>query len=278
MEALIIQLKGNEVLRKKLFQIAYLSGLSGEIVVSLIYHKPLDENWLQEAQKLRETLRQRFNIDFIGRAKKQKIPVDRDFIIEKLVIKNRDFSFKHIENSFTQPNAKVNINMIEWAADIATNCEDDLLEFYCGAGNFSIPLAKYFNHVVGTEIAKPSVEAAQFNIAENQINNVTIVRLSAEEFVEALLGKRTFNRLRGINLSQFTFSTVLVDPPRAGLDLATLRCVQHFDNIIYISCNPKTLVENLSSLSATHTVKKAALFDQFPFTSHMESGVWLTRK
>ena len=95
--------------------------------------------------------------------------------------------------------------------------------------------------------------------------------------MEALAGKRQFERLKGIELAERQFNTVLVDPPRAGLDPATTQMISQFDNIIYISCNPHTLVANLEALSATHKVSRAALFDQFPFTEHMESGVLLTR-
>lgn len=270
--------KSCSVLRKKLFQIDFLSGLSQECVISLLYHRQLDEAWQNAAQALHETLNSEFNVSIIGRARKQKEIIGRDFIIERIPADGKTFEFKHIENSFTQPNAYVNTHMIEWAIAQSQGLTGDLLELYCGAGNFSIPMAAHFNHVVGTEIAKPSVEAAQFNIAVNNLDNVQIARLSAEEFVEALAGKRQFERLRGIDLTTRQFNTVLVDPPRAGLDPATTEMISQFDNIIYISCNPHTLVDNLASLSTTHIVARAALFDQFPFTEHMESGVLLTRK
>jgi tRNA (uracil-5-)-methyltransferase len=70
----------------------------------------------------------------------------------------------------------------------------------------------------------------------------------------------------------------LVDPPRAGLDDATLTLAQRFDNILYISCNPQTLADNLATLSKSHTIVKTAFFDQFPYTQHLESGVLLQRK
>jgi tRNA (uracil-5-)-methyltransferase len=54
--------------------------------------------------------------------------------------------------------------------------------------------------------------------------------------------------------------------------------VQAYPRILYISCNPQTLCENLATLSETHTVEKLALFDQFPYTHHMECGVLLTRR
>ena len=261
-----------------MFQVDFLSGLSQECVISLLYHRQLDDEWQAQAEALRTELNKKFKVSVIGRARKQKLILGEDFIIEELPADGKTYQFKHIENSFTQPNAYVNTHMIEWAIAQSQGLTGDLLELYCGAGNFSIPLAAHFDHVVGTEIAKPSVEAAQFNIAVNKIDNVQIARLSAEEFVEALAGKRQFERLKGIELAERQFNTVLVDPPRAGLDPATTQMISQFDNIIYISCNPHTLVDNLEALSATHEVSRAALFDQFPFTEHMESGVLLTRK
>ena len=278
MQCIIELVKPNPVLRKKLFQVDFLSGLSQECVISLLYHRQLDDEWQAQAEALRTELNKEFKVSVIGRARKQKLILGDDFIIEELPADGKTYQFKHIENSFTQPNAYVNTHMIEWAIAQSQGLTGDLLELYCGAGNFSIPLAAHFDHVVGTEIAKPSVEAAQFNIAVNQIDNVQIARLSAEEFVEALAGKRQFERLKGIELAERQFNTVLVDPPRAGLDPATTQMISQFDNIIYISCNPHTLVDNLEALSATHEVSRAALFDQFPFTEHMESGVLLTRK
>lgn len=54
--------------------------------------------------------------------------------------------------------------------------------------------------------------------------------------------------------------------------------VQAYPAILYISCNPQTLSENLETLSTTHHVERLALFDQFPYTHHMECGVLLRRK
>lgn len=269
---------GNEVLRRRLFQVDYLSTLTEELLVTMIYHKQLDEKWETEIQKLKETFPEHFNVNFIGRSKKQKVILDNDFVIEKLSIKDRTYQFKQIENSFTQPNARVNCSMIEWAMAQVNDKSRDLLELYCGSGNFSIPLASCFKSVLATEISKTSVNAAQFNIAANKIDNLDIVRLSSEEFVEAMTGVREFKRLKDVNLNDYDFSTVLVDPPRAGIDDKTIALIQRFDNIIYISCNPLTLADNLQELSKTHKIKRAALFDQFPFTEHIESGVFLERR
>ena len=271
-------LKTEPVLRQKLFQIDYLCCLNDQVLVSLLYHRQLDEKWEHQINLLRDKLNQHYSIDFIGRAKKQKKVMHRDYVIETLPIHGKDYTFKHIENSFTQPNALVNCKMIEWAANIGKQLEGDLLELYCGAGNFSIPLSNYFNKVLATEISKTSVNAAQYNIAQNGTENCTILRMSSEEFVEAQRGVRTFRRMEGVHLSDYDLQTVLVDPPRAGLDDETCKMISQYDNILYISCNPDTLAENLIYLSQTHEVTQTALFDQFPFTHHIEAGVFLQRK
>ncbi len=278
MQDLIARLKDQEILRRKLFQIDYLATLSDEIVVSLLYHKPLDDQWQTQMQALLAELRQKYRIDIIGRAKKQKVILDKDYVTESLCINKRDYSFKQIENSFTQPNAKVNIKMLQWALDITKGSQGDLLELYCGAGNFSIPLAQNFKQVLATEISKTSVAAAQDNIRDNEIDNLKIIRMSSEEFVQAQQGVRTFRRLEGVNLNAYDCQTVLVDPPRAGLDEATVKMVQQYEKIIYISCNPETLKDNLAELTRTHKVTRFALFDQFPYTHHTESGVYLEKR
>lgn len=278
MEALMQELRPNKILRHKLFQIDFLSTVSGEILVSLLYHRPLGEEWTLEAAKLKTRLSSMFNVNLIGRARKQKIVLDCDYVIEKLQVKGKELIYKQVENSFTQPNATVAVKMLEWAMDVTQNSRGDLLELYCGNGNFSIALASNFRKVLATELAAPSVEAAQFNIKENQVKNLQIIRMSAEDFSGALKGTREFNRLKGIDLKEYDCETIFVDPPRAGLDEKTLGLVQQYPIIVYISCNPQTLKENLKVLTQTHQIERWALFDQFPYTEHMEAGVYLKRR
>ncbi|AUX95196.1 tRNA (uridine(54)-C5)-methyltransferase TrmA [Mixta gaviniae] len=279
MPLMIAAIRSNTVLRRKLFQIDYLSTMSNQIVISLLYHRKLDDEWQQAAQALRDALRaQGFDLQLIGRATKTKICLDRDYVDERLPVAGRDMIYRQIENSFTQPNAAMNIQMLEWALDVTKNAQGDLLELYCGNGNFSLALARNFRRVLATEIAKPSVAAAQYNIAANQIDNVQIIRMAAEEFTQAMNGVRTFNRLEGIDLQSYQCETIFVDPPRSGLDEETVKLVQGYQQILYISCNPQTLCDNLATLAQTHDVTRLALFDQFPYTHHMECGVLLTRR
>ncbi|ART80303.1 tRNA (uridine(54)-C5)-methyltransferase TrmA [Oceanisphaera avium] len=279
MPLLLAALKPDAVLRRSLFQVDFLSSLSGELVISLLYHRQLDDEWQQAMQKVRDQLQaQRINASIIGRARKQKLVLGQDYVVEKLQVAGKELIYQQVENSFTQPNGRMNEQMLSWAVAATQGASGDLLELYCGNGNFSLALAANFKRVLATEIASSSVKSAQFNIAANNIDNVTILRMSAEEFTQAMRGVREFRRLRGIDLSDYDCNTILVDPPRAGLDQETVKLVQEYDNILYISCNPETLQHNLVSLSNSHTIEHFALFDQFPYTHHVEAGVYLKRR
>jgi len=277
MSALIAAIKDNALLRFKLFQVDFLSTLSGELLISLLYHKPLDEAWQQQAKKLKTLLSSIAPVDIIGRAKKQKVVLDKDWVTERLTVDGKTYIYQQVENSFTQPNGGVNEKMLSWAKQAIHQVGGDLIELYCGNGNFSIALAENFERVLGTEISKTSVKSAQTNIADNHITNIDIVRMSSEEFSQAMNGERTFRRLEGFDLTSYNYETVLVDPPRAGLDIDSVKLVSQFERIIYISCNPNTLKDNLHELTKTHQIEKFALFDQFPYTDHVETGVVLSR-
>jgi tRNA (uracil-5-)-methyltransferase len=101
--------------------------------------------------------------------------------------------------------------------------------------------------------------------------------MSAEEFVQGLQEVRVFNRLKDINLKDYNFDTIFMDPPRSGLDDTTRALAKDFEQIIYISCNPETLHRDLKELVKTHEIIKFALFDQFAYTHHIESGVILKK-
>ncbi len=278
MKALLDNIRNNKTLRERLFQVDFLATLSGEAVISLLYHKQLNDEWEEDARSLKIQLAKVCPINIIGRAKKQKIVIEQDFVNEQLNVNNKSFYYQQVENSFTQPNAKVNEKMLAWAQQATEGAKGNLVELYCGNGNFSIALAQNFNRVIGTEISKTSVKSAQINIAKNNIDNIDIVRMSSEEFSQAMNGERKFRRLEGFDLTSYNYDTVLVDPPRAGLDPDSVELVSRFNKVIYISCNPHTLKENLEQLSKTHTIDKAALFDQFPYTHHIETGVILSKR
>ncbi len=272
MPKLLELIQNDEVLKYKLFAVEFLSSTTNDLLITLIYHKKLDEQWTQKAKELETIL----NSKIIGRSRGQKLICSDDHISETLHINGKDFYFEYKEGGFTQPNQKVNTGMIQWAIENSTHT-NDLCELYCGGGNFTIPLSTKFDKVLATEISKTSIKSAKTNCQLNNIDNISFIRMSSEEFVEARMGKREFRRLKqeNVKLDDYNFSTIFVDPPRAGLDETTTMLCKEFEQILYISCNPETLYRDLRELSKTHTIEKFALFDQFAYSAHIECGVVL---
>lgn len=268
-------LNSNPVLKNRLFQLEYLSTLSGDMLVTLIYHRQLDDEWIAAASALKDEL----GVHIIGRARKMRILLDQDHVIEELTVDGKRLKYKQVEASFTQPNAKISEHMLSWARSCTQNSQDhDLLELYCGNGNFSLAMADQFRRVFATEISKTSVNAANDGKAMNGIKNVEFARVSAEEFTDHMNGVKLRRRLKDMDLENADFGTVLVDPPRAGLDSESCKMISKYPRIVYISCNPDTLELNLKALSKTHTIERFALFDQFPYTHHVECGAFLVAK
>jgi len=260
-------------LANRLFAVEFLGSTTNDLLVTLIYHKKLEESWNTKAKELEEKL----NIKVMGRSRKQKLIISTDTINESLTINNKNFKFAYQEGGFTQPNTNVNVQMIEWVLNNIKNSSNDLCELYCGGGNFTIPLSTKFNKVLATEISKTSIKSALKNCELNNIDTISFIRMSAEEFVQGLQELRTFNRLKDVNLKDYNFDTIFMDPPRSGLDDTTRNLAKDFEHIIYISCNPETLHRDLAELVKTHKIVKFALFDQFAYTNHIESGVILKK-
>jgi tRNA (uracil-5-)-methyltransferase len=258
----------DEFLRTKLYAVEFLSNSKGELIISMIYHK----KWLEE--EMREhilRLKEKFNnVDFVIRRKGKKIFIDKNYLIEEIKIKDKIYKYKQIESTFTQPNRDIATKMIEWSIDNSKELKGDLVELYCGNGNFTIPLAQNFRKVIATEISKQSIDSAFFNADINGIENITFLAMSSAEFA----------RLKDENsplIMKYDLKNILIDPPRAGLDDKSRKFVDSFDNIIYISCNPETLKRDLQTLSQGRTINSFAFFDQFPWTNHIECGVILQK-
>lgn len=262
------------VLAHRLFQVEFLTTLNGDALITLCYHRPIDDVWRAEAEPLAAAL----GVSIVGRSRGKRVVIGRDYVEEAMTVAGRVFRYQQPEGAFTQPNGLVCGKMLNWAFEALGERSDDLLELYCGNGNFTLPLSTRVRKVLATEISKTSVNAALANISANHINNIELVRLSAEEFTQALNGVRPFRRLAGIDLPSYQFGTVFVDPPRAGMDPDTCELTRRFERILYISCNPDTLAQNIAQLHDTHRITRCALFDQFPWTHHMESGVLLERR
>lgn len=263
----------NELLKRKLFGLEMLSNGQTECVVNLVYHKELSQEWEEAAQTLANTL----NISVIGRSKGQKRVVGDDYVTRHCIVNHTPLTYRIKQNCFSQPNGGVNEQMLNWAYNNASGT-GDLLEMYCGSGNFTMALAGKYRTVFATEMVKEALDAARHNKEVNHIDNLYLARLNAQEVLQALNGEREFRRLHDIDCSAFDFHATFVDPPRAGLGTAACEFTAQFDEILYISCNESTLKTDLEQLCKTHTIDAFAVFDQFAYTNHIECGVKLVKK
>ena len=274
MPVLLTFINKYSLLSDKLFQVEFQSARSGEAMITLVYHKKLDENWYALATTISEEL----NAYIIGRSKKQRLIIGKNFIVENYTYQQNEFSLRLYEQCFCQTNPFICDDMLDWVTKNCVDINQDILELHCGLGTFTIPLSKIYNKLLATENSRPSFEALKENINLNEGTNISIARLSGKEAIEAIKKIRTYRRLSSINLDEFKIKTVFLDPPRAGLDEFTRKNIKNIDNIIYLSCGFDSFKEDLQILKRTHEIKNLALFDQFPHTDHIESGAILKRK
>ncbi|EAI8669513.1 tRNA (uridine(54)-C5)-methyltransferase TrmA [Campylobacter coli] len=267
---LLKQIRNNTNLKEKLFGVEFLA-TKNELSTTLLYHKNIELIY-NDLNNLSLEL----DANLIARSKGKKLVFKKENLRQELDIQGRKIFYKFNNDCFIQPNTSINEKMITWVCEnLKTQERKDLLELYCGYGNFTLALAIFFNNVLATEISKSNINFALLNCKINNISNIHFTRLSSEELSQALKKEREFFRLKDIDLDNFNFSHILVDPPRAGLDKSVIDLIKNYENIIYISCNPISLKENLKELALTHKVEKFALFDQFVNTPHLECGILL---
>ncbi|MBQ9664336.1 MAG: 23S rRNA (uracil(1939)-C(5))-methyltransferase RlmD [Oscillospiraceae bacterium] len=142
------------------------------------------------------------------------------------------------------------------------------LDLYCGAGTVTLCLAKAFSSVIGAEIVPEAIENARENAGHNGVRNAEFVCADAAEI--AL-------RLRESGLKP---DTVVVDPPRKGLEESVVRdiCGMQPERVVYISCNPATLARDVERFAAEgYVMHTAEAYDMFPKTAHVETVVLMSR-
>lgn len=269
MPILLDKINKSKLLNSKLFQINFRSNTNKQVLVTLIYHKELNDEIKDSVNKLNNKLIM-FNTNIILRAKNEIYP-DQDIYFKdniKLVNSQRNIVIYQTDNCFYQPNRFLLPKMIDKVISYINNSKVDLMELYCGVGTFSIPLSDFFNNIFVTENNRSSIKCLEKGLKENSINNIKYARLSSSEVVELFDG-RNFNRMKDNDINIYNFSHVLVDPPRSGLTDDVIKLINKFNNIIYISCNPETYLRDIKLLN-NHKIKNIELFDQFPNTDHLE--------
>ena len=251
----------SKFLNHKLFQVNFRTNSDDHVLTTLIFHKKLNEEMKVEATKISQEL----NIDINLRSRKDLFSTGNDLLVDVLNVNN--IHLYQSDQSFYQPNHFHMPKMIDKAIEYIDE-PFDLLELYCGSGTFTLPLSSIFKNVFATESNRQSIKCITKSISDLKIKNIKHARLSAEEISEAFNG-RIFRRMASIDITDYNFSHILVDPPRSGLGEDVIPLLKKFKNIIYISCNYETYIKDLKMLS-DYKIENIEIFDQFPNTPHLE--------
>lgn len=177
--------------------------------------------------------------------------------------------FEFLPTDFIQINGEINKSMIRLALELLQpDKQDNVLDLFCGLGNFSLPLAKESKRVTGIEGDEGLIERAKSNAANNNIENIVfqVANLAEKELQASFLN--------------YEYEKVLLDPPRGGaVEIIERLSLENTQRIVYVSCNPATLARDAGILvkGKGFRLQKAGVMDMFPHTSHVESIALFTR-
>lgn len=176
------------------------------------------------------------------------------------------FNYKFVvsPDSFFQVNLEITKKLYSYVKDSIDIVNPKVLDLYCGVGSIGIFCASKCKEVIGVEVNANAIKNANINKSLNGVNNISFMCLNANK----------------IKYGSGDFDVVIVDPPRGGLDRKTLSIIKEIRSelVIYVSCNPVTLVRDFNSLSCEYDIKDLKLFDMFPNSYHVESVLVMVKK
>ena len=183
---------------------------------------------------------------------------------QKIDEKVGDLIFEVSSNSFFQTNSKSCEKLHDKIVEYVGDCEGHLLlDMFCGVGCIAQVLAKHFpqNEVIGVEISEQAINDAKSNALRNNLQNIEFHCADVRVFT------------RNFKKTDQKPMTIVVDPPRSGVDPKPLKRIAAFrpDRLIYVSCNPSTLARDTSILKGYgYELLKISAVDQFTHTHHIE--------
>ena len=189
---------------------------------------------------------------------KDEILYGDGYIFDKL----GEYTFKISAKSFYQTNPIQTEVLYSKAIEFAKlDKEDVLCDLYCGIGTIGIFASNKVKQVYGIEIVEEAVEAAKENAKINNVDNIEFIAGDVEKVFKELIEKRNVQP-----------SAIIVDPPRRGLDEVTINKINELGvrKLVYVSCNPATMVRDMKMLEEKYEVKEIQPVDMFPYTSSVE--------
>ena len=181
-----------------------------------------------------------------------------------------NFVFKISPLSFYQVNAVQAEAMYNYAVEEAEITKNDIVfDLYCGIGTISLFMAKHAKKVYGVEIVEQAIQMAKENAKSNEIENTEFIAGDTEFILTDLIQNK-----------KIIPDIIMVDPPRKGLDNTTINNILEIKprKVVYISCNPASLVRDLAKMERVYEIKSIQPFDMFPLTHHVECVTVLNLK
>jgi 23S rRNA (uracil1939-C5)-methyltransferase len=145
-----------------------------------------------------------------------------------------------------------------------------VLDLFCGCGGISLQICGHVSNVAGIDIVAQNIEDAQENCRVNAVSNAAFICMDAQQFLSEASAS---GKLR-------EYSTLIVDPPRQGLTKKDRKLIvdSGIEQMVYVSCNPWNLVQDLRTLLPSYAIQTICPVDMFPHTPHMEAVVRLARQ
>ncbi len=184
-------------------------------------------------------------------------------------------------NTFFQNNIPLVNKLVDKIVDNVDE-DDRVLDLYCGVGTLSLPVAKKCREVLGVELMEESIGLARKNAVNNNIDNVEFEAKSVEDIFDGNSKFKAQNskpqlKTQKPNLNEY--NVLMLDPPRKGLEKVAGKLLEYdFDKIVYMSCNPLSLVKDLQVLVRKWQIEEVSLWDLYPQTPHVEVLVLLRNK
>jgi tRNA (uracil-5-)-methyltransferase len=246
---------------------------TGEIMINLVTTSQLSFDYSELTKILTElpydgkltSLLHTFNdsLSDVVQADKMEVLFGRDFIIEKLL----GLSFKITPFSFFQTNSRGAEKLYSIVREFMGDSESKtVFDLYCGTGTIGQIVAPKAKKVIGVEIIEEAVEAANENAKLNGLDNCIFIAGDVAKVIKDV---------------KESPDIIILDPPRAGVHPVALKYVVDFNpkDIIYVSCNPKSLANDLKYLKEQgYAAQKVKIMDLFPHTPHVETIVRLERR
>jgi len=231
-------------------------GFDEEAFVKMINELPLENKVVGILRTINDRLADAVYCDEL------RVLFGRDYYMEEIL----GLKFKVSAFSFFQTNVEAVEKLYSYALSLIDDFENKkVFDLYCGTGTITQTLAKKAGKVIGVELVEEAVEAAKQNAELNGLTNCEFIAGDVFKVLETVEEKP---------------EVIVVDPPRVGISNDALDKIIGYgvDQIVYISCNPKTLVNNLYYMQYYgYRVESVKPFDNFPGTKHTEAVALLKK-